>query len=203
MKHFVSSISHQVLLHGANFLATSCIWITVLILLGQHNAEHLAIQTNDPSAHRTSFLTPQTQYLTCGKSVQEAKSRGCQYDILTNHWMPNQCSDDFGVKEYQSDGTWLPFGDGNRTKELTVDELGDLPFYYTSMRDHVVHCAMLWKRQFRALSEGWKYVDSITVSAKHTGHCADFLMEKADVPVYRQTSIKVFVGSSGCHVRDV
>jgi hypothetical protein len=127
----------------------------------------------------------------------------CQYDILTNHWLPGQCVDEFSIREYQSDGSWFPYADEQHTKRLAVEELGDLPFYYTSMRDHVVHCANLWKRQFRAMSEGWKHVDSVTVEEEHTMHCSDFLMKKAELPEYRQTPIKVFVGKSGCHVRDV
>ena len=103
----------------------------------------------------------------------------------------------------KSDRSWFPYADESRTELLALEELGDLPYYYTSMRDHIVHCAMLWRRQFRALSEGWKYVDQITVDAHHTMHCANFLMEKAELQVYREQAIKVVVGKSGCHVREV
>ena len=95
-------------------------------------------------------------------------------------------------------GLWL-----QQIELLALVQLGNLPYYCTSMRDHIVHCAMLWRRQFRALSEGWKYVDQITADASHTMHCANFLMEKAELQVYREQAINVVVGKSGCHVREV
>lgn len=150
----------------------------------------------------TSFFATHSGYLTCGSNKEEAKSLGCEYDILTNHWLPGQCADPKSIQDYKSDGSWMPYVDEARTKLLNVDDLGAMDFYYTSMRDHIVHCAMLWKRQYRALSEGWKYVDSITVEGEHTHHCAKFLMDMAEVEGYRTEPIKVIVGKSGCHVRE-
>jgi hypothetical protein len=191
--------------HFAVFVATSCVWGAIIIsmILFSPQTVESHVQSTGSHSHNISFFASETDFLTCGHSVEEAKLRGCQYDILTNHWMPGQCTDELSVKEYQSDGSWFPYADENRTELLAVEELGDRPFYYTSMRDHIVHCAVLWRRQFRALSEGWKYVDSITADAEHTMHCADFLMAKAELPDYREMPIKVFVGKSGCHVRDV
>src|ERR1700712_5700323 len=71
------------------------------------------------------------------------------------------------------------------------------------MRDHVVHCAELWSRQFRTLWEGWKYVDSVNVDLKHTMHCADILMSQANLPAYHEMPIKVFVDKPRCHVREI
>lgn len=32
-------------------------------------------------------------------------------------------------------------------------EMSEFEFYYTSERDHIVHCAMLWRKHFRAFEE--------------------------------------------------
>ncbi|KAJ2982634.1 hypothetical protein NQ176_g1256 [Zarea fungicola] len=185
---------------------TSCIWALILFTtvrtsdrfcnhsVGAHN------QDNSPS--NTSFFASHSGYLSCGHNRDEAEANGCKYDILTNHWLPGKCQDLKSIEDYQSDGSWWPYADEARTKPLKVEDLGAMDFYYTSMRDHIVHCAMLWKRQYRALAEGWKYVDSITAEAKHTDHCAMFLMKMADVEKYREEPIKVVVGKSGCHVRE-
>lgn len=159
-----------------------------------------AATTIEPSKN-ASFFATHSGYLTCGRNRDEAKSLGCEYDILTNHWLPGKCTDPKSIQDYRADGSWMPFADEARTKQLKVEDLGALDFYYTSMRDHIVHCAMLWKRQYRALSEGWKYVDSITAEREHTDHCAKFLMDMAEVEGYRTEPIKVVVGKSGCHVR--
>jgi hypothetical protein len=160
--------------------------------------------TASSQPHHIGFLASEIDYLTCGTSLQEAKSKGCLYDILSNHWIPNECADEFSIREYQSDGSWYPYNDENRTELLTREELGDRTFYYTSMRDHIVHCAALWRRQFRALSEGWRYLDSVLTDPEHTMHCSKFLVDMSDYgPDFRTMPIKVFVGHAGCHVRDI
>ncbi|KAL6909225.1 hypothetical protein GGI43DRAFT_380027 [Trichoderma evansii] len=191
-------------------LAVNCILLALILfttLRTTHQISECSTQahsnaaTNQPSTN-ASFFATHSGYLTCGHDKKEAKALGCEYDILTNHWLPGQCTDPKSIQDYQADGSWLPYADEARTKPLKVEDLGALDFYYTSMRDHIVHCATLWKRQYRALSEGWKYVDSITAGGEHAHHCAQFLMDMAEVEGYRTEPIKVFVGKSGCHVRE-
>jgi hypothetical protein len=194
--------------HSAVFIATSMVWgciIIMIIYFSPRTFESVAKSTSlQPHKHNTGILATETKYLTCGDSLQEAKARGCEYDILSNHWIPSECADEFSIKEYQSDGSWFPFADVNRTVPLTREELGDRRSYYTSMRDHIVHCAVFWRRQYRALSEGWKYLDSMIVDPEHTMHCSQFLMDMSEYgPDFRTMPIRVFVGHAGCHVRDV
>lgn len=76
-----------------------------------------------------------------------------------------------------------------------------MKLYYTNMRDHIVHCAVLWKRQFTAWKEGWRYLDGVLVDERHTMHCADFLVQMTDKGTnFRQVPISVTVGHEGCHV---
>jgi hypothetical protein len=102
--------------HSAVFVTTSlvlgCI-ILLIIHLSPRTFESTATVTNLQS-HNTSFLATETEYLTCGSSLQEAKSKGCQYDILSNHWIPSECADEFSIREYQSDGSWFPYADRDR-----------------------------------------------------------------------------------------
>lgn len=62
--------------------------------------------------HRSIFRYSRDLY--CGSSAIGARDMGCQYDILSNHWVPAQCMDKGAVTEYQTDGTWLGFGDANQ-----------------------------------------------------------------------------------------
>lgn len=76
-----------------------------------------------------------------------------------------------------------------------------MKLYYTNMRDHIVHCAVLWKRQFTAWKESWKYLDGVLVDEHHTMHCADFLVQMTDKGTdFRKVPISVVVGHEGCHV---
>ncbi|KAF2830161.1 hypothetical protein CC86DRAFT_368019 [Ophiobolus disseminans] len=198
--------------HLVVFVGTSITWAVALLLLNYFApltqpgpATRLSI-TSTPvtlsQPHGHGFLATETEYLTCGTSLAEAKQRKCVYDILSNAWIPSLCSDETFVREYQSDGTWFPFADANHTQPLKREELGDVAKYYTNMRDHIVHCSVLWKRQFMAWKEGWKYLDDVLVDEHHTFHCADFLVEMTDKGVdFREQPIGVVVGHVGCHVR--
>lgn len=201
--------------HLAVFIATTVLWGGIFFLT-VHFAPHSRIihqvetssslsapaQQNPKPIHSHKALADEVDYLTCGTSLAEAKSRGCVYDTLDNAWIPGQCRDDFSITEYELDGSWFPYADENRTQPLSKDELGDREFYYTSLRDHIVHCAALWRRQFRAWTEGWTYLDDVLVDPVHTMHCSKYLVDWTDKfeNDYRTTAIKVVVGHGGCHV---
>lgn len=120
------------------------------------------------------------RFLKCGTSVEEAKASDCEYDILANHWIPKPCPDSDAIKYYQADGSWHPYAQENRTELLNVEDLGELSHYYTSERDHIIHCAMLWRKQYTIFSKGRKNVDSVTADPVHTHHCIKYLIDMTD-----------------------
>jgi hypothetical protein len=101
------------------------------------------------------------------------------------------------------DGSWFGYADENRTELLGIDAMSEMDFYYTSERDHIVHCAMLWRKQFRAFFEGRRNLDSIIASSKHTLHCSQFFIDMSERgPDYRNMPIKTHVGYAGCWVKE-
>ncbi|OTA60730.1 hypothetical protein K449DRAFT_446011 [Hypoxylon sp. EC38] len=161
--------------------------------------------------HRPGIIEPganfktHARFISCGRSTAESKSLGCKYDILSNHWVPAPCMDDDSVEMYQTDGSWFGFADRNRTQLIeSTEAMGSIEIYYTNMRDHIVHCAALWKKQFKAFFEERIYYDSLILDPKHTYHCADFLVDMTDKggPDFRKIPIKVVVGHAGCWIRD-
>jgi hypothetical protein len=193
--------------HVAVFIAATLLWGGIYLIafrISPHPSSLLGHDLVDkPTAvHHAKFLADEINYLTCGTSLAEAKARRCVYDTLSNAWIPKQCEDNFSVMEYEADGSWFPFADANRTLPLQKEDLGDREFYYTSLRDHIVHCAALWRRQFRAWSEGWTYLDDVLVDPVHTMHCSKYLVDLTDrfENDFRTHAIKVEVGHVGCHV---
>jgi hypothetical protein len=179
------SISHLVV-----FSITSALWACALLFIVYHPQQIMSSAFSNH--HNTSILATETNYLKCGRSIPEAQAAGCQYDILSNHWVPKECVDPESIEEYQSDESWFGYADENRTELLRIEDMGTRPFYYTSTRDHIVHCAMLWRKQYRALSEGRKYLDSIIVDEEHTMHCSQYLIEMSERgPDFRVMPIKV------------
>lgn len=188
-------------------LITSLFWGALLHSILKHRRSPQSAFTEKAVADvgdvHPSPLIAGADYLLCGTSTEEAKALGCKYDILSNHWVPAPCMDEDAVREYQSDGSWFGYADENRTQQLSIDAMSEVPFYFTNMRDHILHCAMLWRKQYRALSGERTRLDSLIVDGEHTVHCSDFLVRMTEHgPDFSKIPIKVEVGFAGCYVRD-
>lgn len=187
------------------FTTTSLIW--ALLLYSRHITELFAPdipQTFHPNnaAYYGKFVGT-SELLNCGNTTADAKRRGCKYDILSNHWVPPLCWDQYSVEEYQADGSWFGFADEERNQILTIEEMSEMEFYYTNLRDHIVHCAMLWKKQFRAFADERPNIDTVIADEEHTMHCAQFLIDMSENgPDYKSIPIKVFVGYAGCWAKE-
>ncbi|KAK4032614.1 hypothetical protein C8A01DRAFT_20320 [Parachaetomium inaequale] len=195
--------------HFIVFSLTSLVWTGALLLVltkALLPLDHRATATAVAGTSRVQYginITTTARFLSCGRTTAEAKQRGCTYDILSNHWVPGICMDEAAVAEYQADGTWFGFADEARRQRLTIAAMSEHDYYYTNERDHIVHCAILWRKQFRAFFAQRQNLDSIIASEEHTMHCSQFLMDMADQgPDYRNMPIKTFVGHTGCWVRD-
>ena len=198
-----SSTSSPLLSHCTVFLATSILWGSLFLFITHFSPHiHKSIEPHENSEPHGNF-TSDAKFLTCGHSTPEAKNLGCQYDILSNHWVPDVCMDQEAVKVYQSDGSWFGYADENRTQLISIDTMSEMPFYYTSARDHIVHCAMLWRKQYNAFIEGRKNLDTIITSREHTEHCSKYLIDMTDWGTdFWNMPIKVFTGYAGCWVKD-
>ncbi|KAK2001441.1 hypothetical protein LX36DRAFT_351133 [Colletotrichum falcatum] len=192
-------LSHTFVLVG-----TSLVWILIFFLMSpsmKTNASRQEIVSSAPPlpAERHNITTGMEK-ISCGSTTQEARAKGCKYDILLNHWVPERCFDKESVDEYQEDGSWGAFADMNMTQRLTVDEMSERDFYWTSVRDHINHCAIMWRRQFYAFYDDRAAIDSIITSPGHTEHCSQYLMDVVDAKWTEPT--KTMRGFAGCWIRE-
>ncbi|KAI3399245.1 hypothetical protein diail_7407 [Diaporthe ilicicola] len=195
-------------------LATSLLWVLVIWVLIPGAAPVSSSPADDAPAQmpgqgsvitgqdmaRFHNITSGAKYVSCGNSTEEARSRGCTYDTLLNAWVPSLCLDQEWIDEYQDDASWTAFADENLTEPLRPDAMGEKEHYYTSIRDHINHCAMLWRKQFWTLFEGRRVFDAVIANSYHTEHCASFLSELFGSNRTEPTLVRV--GFSGCWVRD-
>lgn len=145
-------------------------------------------------------ITTSARLLSCGTSVSSARAAGCKYDILLNNWVPAPCYDQEFIDEYLDDASWGGYADEAMTQKLTPLEMSEREYYWTSLRDHVNHCAMMWRKQFWVLYEERRAFDTVIASPGHTDHCAQFLVDVG----YRNWThpTKTEMGFAGCWVRD-
>lgn len=78
--------------------------------------------------------------------------------------------------------------------------MGAREHYYTSIRDHVNHCAMLWRKQFWTLFEDRRVFDSVIVNSYHTEHCSEFLSNLMTMERTEPTLVRV--GFAGCWIKE-
>lgn len=190
---------------------TSLFWGAFLHYTLQHQSNHLSTLTStttNSSQLETSLpytLLNTSSYLGCGNTTTAALAQDCTYDILANHWIPEPCSDPLSVREYQAFGpSWRGYASAAHTgPPLSIAAMSEAGIYHTNLRDHILHCAVLWRRQYRAFSEGGgRALDSLIVDGEHTMHCSDFLVRMTDYGVDMRTiPIEVEVGFAGCYVR--
>lgn len=153
-------------------------------------------------------ITSNATLLTCGSTVPQAKSNNCKYDILLNNWVPAPCYSQEFVDEYVDENNyseangWGGFADEAMTRRLTLQQMSEGPFYWTSLRDHVTHCAVMWKKQFATMYEfeAKGVLDTVLASYGHTDHCAQYLMDSS----WRNWTgpTKTEMGFAGCWVRN-
>lgn len=145
-------------------------------------------------------ITNNAHLLTCGSTVASARANGCKYDILLNNWVPAPCYDQEFIDEYVDDNSWGGFADEAMTQKLNAQDMSEREYYWTSLRDHVNHCAMMWRKQFWVLYEERREFDTVIASPGHTDHCAQFLVDVGERNWTHPT--KTEMGFAGCWVRD-
>lgn len=157
-----------------------------------------------PPSTATEFrhnITTSARLLSCGTSVASARAAGCKYDILLNNWVPAPCYDQEFIDEYTDDSSWGGYADEAMTQKLTPAEMSEREYYWTSLRDHVNHCAMMWRKQFWVLYEERRAFDTVIASPGHTDHCAQFLVNAGTGDGNWTRPTKTEMGFAGCWVR--
>lgn len=199
--HYQLALSRRtrIISHTLVFLLTSLLWLLIITLL-THPAKIIWSTTNTTPGEPNYNITSNARLQTCGNTTTSALSAGCKYDVLLNNWIPSPCYDDEFIQEYTDDESWGAYADANLTIQLSPQEMSESEYYYTSVRDHINHCAILWKKQFFALYEERRAIDTIVASAGHTDHCAQYLMDVEESNVKEATRVER--GFAGCWIRD-
>jgi hypothetical protein len=200
--HYQQALARRtrIVSHALVFLLTSFLWLTILYLVSHQPWSSESNRPISKPGDDRHNITSNARLLTCGSTVFEAREKGCKYDILLNNWIPTPCYEDDFILEYTDDESWGAYADANMTNKLTALEMSESEYYYTSVRDHINHCAILWKKQFWVLFEERQAVDTIVANPGHTDHCAQYLMDVEESKVSEATRVER--GFAGCWVRD-
>lgn len=125
-----------------------------------------------------------TMTLNCGNSTTEARALGCKFDVLSFLWVPEPCFDTEMIEAYKRDVNWHGYNDPESKQLLDLDEMSERipPFtYYTTIREHAIHCAYIWQKQHKSYLNRGLYMDDNSASFHHTVHCSEVLMDTTDL----------------------
>ena len=137
---------------------------------------------------------PKLRTLHCGNNTTDARALGCQFDSLSFSWIPTECIDVKTDADYQQAVLWQGYSDSTATKVLSTEEMSERVWphtYWSSRREHVVHCAFTWQRQHKGYLEGGLKMDDNVRSYEHTLHCMDILMSYAGMGMEEIETIDV------------
>ncbi|MCJ1301987.1 hypothetical protein MMC08_004788 [Hypocenomyce scalaris] len=142
---------------------------------GQSTTINAAVSIPDQSK-----LSQTPRYESCGHSPVEARSRGCNFDIISFAWLMPECYNDSLTQEFISWSNWTWYTseepEDNTQLSFEVAKLGEEDTF-VDWNYHMVHCTFMWRQQHAATENGW--VGRHLVHYAHTVHCQHSLLQDA------------------------
>ena len=128
---------------------------------------------------------PRKKWLTCGNSTEDAKALGCEFDPLTVAWIPKPCFDREVSQEFMADYPWRAYSDKTSSEIIDKSQMGEYTapkYYYTSAREHAVHCLFAMEKLHKAYQRHGNglYLDSESTKLMHTKHCLGVVKKAID-----------------------
>lgn len=137
---------------------------------GKLDHNHAAQTLTNPSASSTPF--PSFPWRDCGSNADEARAKGCEYDVMMQEWQPPECMDKPLAERYLKNGnwTWYANGDASVIYNDTEIALGNHDRVYVDQSYHRHHCIFAWERMVRALRTQKPLIEKM-VDYDHVMHC--------------------------------
>lgn len=155
------------------FLLT-CPALVALILLSLVIGAAIVIGINSISHQSRVLVKP------CGNSPEEARSRGCHFDVISFCWLAPECYDAELSTEFDNANALEWYLDPNQTIPLSHDQImtGEWTDLYVNWEYHLRHCTAMWKKLHRAVmtGRGRQSIDGYIGTLIHTEHCEKMLL---------------------------
>ncbi|KAH8765335.1 hypothetical protein F5883DRAFT_421296 [Diaporthe sp. PMI_573] len=120
----------------------------------------------------------------CGFSVQEARERGCQFNMMSFSWLPNEYYNQELIQNFESLREWHYTEEVTRAKVV----LREADALFVSFKYHRAQYVFIWEKLHRALGKGG-FVDSYIGNYNHTSYCAYMLLMEVENSLALNTQI--------------
>lgn len=108
----------------------------------------------------------------CGSNAEEARAKGCAYDVMMQEWTPPECIDWTLSEKFLKKGNWTWYSNFDMSTWMDDVEVakGDHDVVYVAQSYHRHHCIFTWERTVRALRTGRPLIEKL-VDYDHVMHC--------------------------------
>jgi hypothetical protein len=117
----------------------------------------------------------------CGYSPQQARERGCVFDVMMQLWTPKDCFDSSLSERFLEVGNWTWYADPGAEHVFTLEEMrkGEHDAVYVAQDYHITHCIYAWERLVRAMRTRAPVITEL-ISYDHVIHCRHKTLQRAD-----------------------
>jgi len=136
------------------------------LTLPTSSAEHVEGKISSPGMLAGEILD-------CGWSPEEARAKGCVYDVMMQDWVPVPCYDSDLTEKYLAEGNWTWYGDGEGKTIISDEEMrkGEHGYAWMATSYHHAHCVFSWVKLVGALRNNQGISEEL-LSNHHVMHCS-------------------------------
>lgn len=167
------STSAAAVIAVSTITSTATITATATTTVTADLALHTSPSEDTKQVIKTTSQNPLAGHiLDCGHSPEEAREKGCIYDVMMQDWVPEPCYDSVLTEKYLAEGNWTWYADGDGKTTLTDEEMrkGEHGEAWMSTSYHKAHCVFSWLKIVRALRNG-EGISEELLSYDHVLHC--------------------------------
>ncbi|EXJ87899.1 hypothetical protein A1O1_04826 [Capronia coronata CBS 617.96] len=166
-----ATVSADAALVTASATATSANAALPTVLLG----EDAKLPTDN------SVIPSASSIENCGYSPQEAREKGCIFDVMMQLWTPAACFDEVLSNRFLEVGNWTWYADPSATKAYSLEEMrkGEHDAVYVAQDYHITHCIYAWEKLVRAMRNQEPLIMEL-ISYDHVIHCRHKTLQRAD-----------------------
>lgn len=113
----------------------------------------------------------------CGTTVEEAKAKGCVWDLMSFGWTHPLCYNKAESERWLAEfGPWKWYHDFNATQPVADEDLPYTQLVYAEQGYHIQHCLYVFKLLHLAGMGGHLVTDE-AIPLAHTGHCTKLMSD--------------------------
>jgi hypothetical protein len=184
---FIAFITFGIILGGLGTVLFRYIYNLPSTQAVVHHHDHHHEESSPAPVMSTDITASNSKVMVkpCGSTPEEARARGCHFDVISFCWLPDRCYDPELSAEFDKKYQLEWFVDPERTQPLSHEQVmtGDYTGLYVNWEYHLSHCTAMWKKLHRAIAGpfGKGAIDSYIGPYTHTQHCEHMLLGNRSV----------------------